>query len=85
MADDLFDTAPTAGRPLADRLRPRTLDEVLGQQHLLAPGKPLRVAIEADLPRSMIFWGPPGPGLFKISGWALFSTPGHPAPDGTAE
>ncbi len=52
----------TLDRPLAERMRPRTLDEFVGQQHLLAPGKPLRRAIEADRPHSMIFWGPPGTG-----------------------
>ncbi|MEO7775640.1 MAG: replication-associated recombination protein A [Steroidobacteraceae bacterium] len=49
-------------RPLADRMRPRTLDEFVGQRHLLAPGKPLRQAIDSRRPHSMIFWGPPGTG-----------------------
>ena len=54
------DEAADQGRPLADRMRPRTLDEFVGQEHLLGPGKPLRVQIERDDPSSMIFWGPPG-------------------------
>ena len=48
------------GAPLAERMRPRTLEEYVGQEHLLGPGKPLRVQIERDDPGSMIFWGPPG-------------------------
>ena len=48
--------------PLAARMRPRSIDELTGQQHLLAPGKPLRTAIEQGNPTSMIFWGPPGTG-----------------------
>ena len=68
----LFDTsplsAPTIARaPLAERMRPRTLDEYLGQQHLLAPGKPLRLALEADDPQSMILWGPPGVGKTSLA------------------
>lgn len=47
-----------AGAPLAERMRPRTLDEFCGQKHLLGPGKPLRVQIERDDAGSMIFWGP---------------------------
>jgi len=53
--------------PLADRMRPRTLEEICGQSHLLAPGKPLRQAIEADRPHSMIFWGPPGTGKTTLA------------------
>jgi putative ATPase len=53
--------------PLAERMRPRTLDEYLGQQHLLAPGKPLRLQIESDEPASMIFWGPPGVGKTTLA------------------
>ncbi len=56
-----------APRPLADRMRPRTLDEFVGQEHLLAPGKPLRVQIERDDPASMIFWGPPGVGKTTLA------------------
>ena len=58
----LFDAAADAARPLADRMRPRTLDEFIGQAHILGPGKPLRAAIEAGRAHSMIFWGPPGTG-----------------------
>lgn len=50
------------GRPLADRMRPKNLDEYIGQHHLLAEGKPLRQAIASGQPHSMIFWGPPGTG-----------------------
>ena len=53
--------------PLAERMRPRTLDEYLGQQHLLAPGKPLRLQIESDNASSMIFWGPPGVGKTTLA------------------
>ena len=52
----------SANQPLAARMRPRTLDEVVGQLHLLAPGKPLREAIERGTAGSMILWGPPGTG-----------------------
>ncbi|HXY78523.1 MAG TPA: AAA family ATPase, partial [Candidatus Acidoferrales bacterium] len=54
-------------RPLADRMRPRTLDEFVGQEHLVGPGKPLRVQIERDDPTSMIFWGPPGTGKTTLA------------------
>ena len=53
--------------PLAARMRPRTLDEVAGQQHLLAPGKPLRVALEGGQTGSILFWGPPGTGKTTLA------------------
>lgn len=59
--------SPHAGAPLAERMRPRTLDEVSGQQHLVGPGKPLRVQIEQDDASSMIFWGPPGVGKTTLA------------------
>ena len=62
--------APSQGkgaRPLADRMRPRTLDEFVGQEHILAPGKPLRLQIERDDPGSIIFWGPPGSGKTTLA------------------
>ena len=60
-------TATLASTPLAQRMRPRTLDEVVGQEHLLAPGKPLRLQIERDDPGSIIFWGPPGVGKTTLA------------------
>ena len=61
----MFDDAPDA--PLAERLRPKTLDEVIGQQHLLGPGKPLRAAFESGRLHSMILWGPPGVGKTTLA------------------
>ncbi|MFP5276483.1 MAG: replication-associated recombination protein A [Acidobacteriota bacterium] len=58
---------PHAGAPLAERMRPRTLDELCGQEHLTGPGKPLRVQIERDDASSMIFWGPPGVGKTTLA------------------
>jgi putative ATPase len=69
--DSLFpeETAPAdaAPAPLAERMRPRTFDEFVGQQALLAPGKPLREAIERDLLQSIILWGPPGTGKTTLA------------------
>ncbi|HYL45578.1 MAG TPA: replication-associated recombination protein A [Candidatus Limnocylindrales bacterium] len=56
-----------AGRPLADRMRPQTLDEFVGQEELLGPGKPLRTQIERDELSSMLFWGPPGCGKTTLA------------------
>jgi putative ATPase len=79
--DALFDAAPTpprpgggalagnthASAPLAVRMRPRSLDELVGQEHLLAPGSPLRRLIEGDQPMSLLLWGPPGTGKTTIA------------------
>src|ERR1700693_6374252 len=56
-----------AGRPLADRMRPQTLDEFIGQEDLLGPGKPLRVQIERDDLTSLLLWGPPGCGKTTLA------------------
>jgi len=72
--DDLFDppssatpAAPIPAGPLADRMRPRTLDEVVGQSHLIGPGKVLRRSLEAGSLHSMILWGPPGTGKTTLA------------------
>jgi putative ATPase len=62
---DLFSNEPR--QPLAEALRPKTLDEVIGQSHLLGPGKPLRLAFESGQPHSMILWGPPGVGKTTLA------------------
>lgn len=63
---DLFQS-PEPAAPLAERLRPRTIDEVVGQAHLLAPGKPLQLAFTSGKPHSMILWGPPGVGKTTLA------------------
>src|SRR3989454_4067245 len=60
-------SSPPVDAPLADRMRPKSLDEILGQGHLLDPGKPLRTAIERDQVPSMILWGPPGVGKTTLA------------------
>jgi putative ATPase len=65
-ATDLFSAAPRHA-PLAEQMRPRTLDEVIGQKHLLGEGKPLRLAFASGTPHSMILWGPPGVGKTTLA------------------
>src|SRR5881397_2108052 len=72
MSGSLFEedekpSGPPPDAPLADRMRPQSLDEILGQGHLLDPGKPLRTALERDQVPSMILWGPPGVGKTTLA------------------
>src|SRR6187455_1470664 len=71
MSGSLFEDDKPSGEvapaPLAERMRPKTLDDVVGQEHLLGPGKPLRTAIERDQVPSMILWGPPGVGKTTLA------------------
>ena len=65
-SDNLFDS-PAPAAPLAERLRPKHIDEVIGQSHLLGPGRPLRLAFESGKLHSMILWGPPGVGKTTLA------------------
>ena len=67
MAEDMFASADGGYQPLAARLRPRSLDEFAGQEHILGPGKPLREAIEKGQLHSMVLWGPPGVGKTTLA------------------
>lgn len=76
MSSDLFNTQPTL-QPLAARMRPRALGEYIGQTHLLAPGKPLREAIDLGQLHSMVFWGPPGVGKTTLARLLAQATDAH--------
>src|SRR5215470_370549 len=88
MSGSLFDeeggqTPPAdlaATTPLAERMRPRTLDEVVGQEAILGPGKPLRESIERDLLQSIILWGPPGTGKTTLARIIADMTQAHFVP-----
>src|SRR5919199_5119840 len=83
--DSLFPDDPStresrAPAPLAERMRPRTFDEFVGQEELLAPGRPLREAAERDLLQSIILWGPPGTGKTTLARIVAEMTHAHFVP-----
>src|SRR5260370_556120 len=65
--DEAEETAAQAAAPLAVRMRPRTLDEVIGQRHLTGVGTPFRKLIDNDAPMSLLLWGPPGTGKTTLA------------------
>src|ERR1700721_4530784 len=65
--DEAEEAAASAAAPLAVRMRPRTLDEVIGQQHLTSAGTPFRKLVENDAPMSLLLWGPPGTGKTTLA------------------
>ena len=78
-ADSVFtaDAQPKPTAPLAERLRPNNLGEVIGQQHLLGPDMPLRIAFESGQPHSCILWGPPGVGKTTLARLMAYSFDAH--------
>ena len=81
MEDSLF--SPLAGQPLADKLRPKTLDEIVGQDHLLGPDGPLRRMIDGNCVTSFILWGPPGCGkttAARLNRWISSTKSRDPCP-----
>ena len=74
---DLFSSAPGAPAPLAFRMRPRTLDEFVGQEHIVGKGRLLRRVIQADQVSSLIFYGPPGTGKTTLAQVIANSTKSH--------
>ena len=77
MDKDLFDAAGQHGEPLASRMRPRTVEEFVGQEHILGPGRLLRRAIQADQLASLIFYGPPGTGKTTLARVIANTTRSH--------